>query len=100
VHTMFGSLLPLSLSTSPASFMEGILPSTSVFQGGDSLCFFQFVLFSWIEETHVSLERTLFLVEEGACSTLFPCEYWVGFWMKYILQLRCFKVETGSLCSK
>jgi len=49
-------------------------------------------IFSRIEETPISLERKPYVLEEGACSTLFPCENWVSFWKEYFRQIIVFKV--------
>jgi hypothetical protein len=61
---------------------------------------FQIGLFSSVEETEVSLRRKSCLLEAGASSTLFPFENWVSFCKEYFLQIRIFKVETGSFCGK
>jgi hypothetical protein len=42
--------------------------------GGESVCLLQIVLFSRVEGTHISLERTKSVVKEGPSSTLFTCE--------------------------
>jgi hypothetical protein len=54
-------------------------PVTYVFQSGDWLCLFQIDLFSWVEETLVSLERNPSMSVAAASSTLFPCENWESF---------------------
>jgi hypothetical protein len=59
-------------------FIE-ILPATYVFQGGGWLCFLQMGLFSFDEETHVSLQRKPCVLESGSSCTLFPCENSVNF---------------------
>jgi hypothetical protein len=43
------------------------------FQGRKRVIFFQISLFSLIEETHVSLQRNLSVLEAGASNTLFHC---------------------------
>jgi hypothetical protein len=57
-------------------------------------------LFSFSEETHVSLEGKPSVLEAEASSTLFPCENWVSNWKEYFMHLRCFKVVINSVCSK
>jgi hypothetical protein len=42
------------------------------FSSGDRLSLFQIGQFSWVDETHVSLERNPFVIEAVATSTLFP----------------------------
>jgi hypothetical protein len=46
---------------------------------GEKLILFKVGLFSWIQDTHVSLERKHSVVELGESSTLFASENWVGF---------------------
>jgi hypothetical protein len=46
------------------------------FEGGHRLSFFQIGLFSWVEETHVSLQWNSSVLEVGPSRTLFPCESW------------------------
>jgi hypothetical protein len=53
---------------------ERILPANQKFQGGERLILFQIDLFNSVEETNVSLERTPSVFQEGASSTLLPCE--------------------------
>jgi hypothetical protein len=48
----------------------------------------------------VSLVRKQSVFEAVASSTLCLCENWVSIWKVSKLQLRCFKVEIGSVCSK
>jgi hypothetical protein len=72
----------------------------SYIQGGDRLCLLQIGLFSWVEETHVSLQTTPSVLEAGASSTLPLCDNWVNFWKEYFLLHRFSKVELGSLCSR
>jgi hypothetical protein len=61
-------------------------------QGGDRLCLLPRSLFSWVEETHVSIERKPSMLLVGSPSTLFPCETWVMFWKEYFLKIIVFKV--------
>jgi hypothetical protein len=65
--------------------------------GGERVCLLQIVLFSRVEGTHISLERTKSVVKEGPSSTLFTCENWVSFWREYFLQIIVFKVEICSV---
>jgi hypothetical protein len=88
------------LSVTIELVFERILPSIQKLQGWERLILFQIGLFSYIEETNVSLERTPSLWEAGATSTVFPCVSWLRFWKESYMQLRCFKVEIGSLCCK
>jgi hypothetical protein len=52
---------------------------------GDRLCLLQKDIFSWVWETHVSLQRKLFRLEASESSTLFPCEKLGSFWKEYFL---------------
>jgi hypothetical protein len=54
-------------------------------QDEDRFSLFQIDLFSWIEETEVSLQRKPSMVEAAASSTLFPCYNWVSFSNKNVL---------------
>jgi hypothetical protein len=40
------------------------------------------------------------MLEEGATTIIFLFGIWLSFWKGYFLQLRCFKVEICSICSK
>jgi hypothetical protein len=40
------------------------------------------------------------VLEAESSRTLVPCKNWVSFWKEYFLQIRIFKVEKGSFCSK
>jgi hypothetical protein len=129
-----------------------------VVQSGHRLCLLPSCTFSWVEETHLSLQRKPSMLEAAAFSIFFPvrielvfernaswkplfsqwrkahfvpnrpihpsgrntcvsqrnppilyagasrifipCEYWVSFWMQCFLQLRSFKMDFVSLCSK
>jgi hypothetical protein len=51
-----------------------MLPANQTLHGGDRLIFFNVDLFSYVEETHVSLQRKSSLLEAGASCTWFPCE--------------------------
>jgi hypothetical protein len=44
--------------------------------------------------------REWFVLEAGACSTLFTCVNWVRLWKKYFLQIIVFKVQKCYPCSK
>jgi hypothetical protein len=80
--------------------VSGIHPSNHSFQGWERLIFFQIGLFSWLEETHVTLQRQPFVLEAGGCRTLFPCENWVTFWKQYFQEITEFKVEICHNCSR
>jgi hypothetical protein len=80
--------------------LKGILPENHNFQGGERLILFLIGPLIWGDETHVSLQRQPPVLEALATRTLFPYENQLRFLMKYFLQLRCFKVEVGSVCSK
>jgi hypothetical protein len=60
-------------------FFKEILYATFISQEGDSFSLFQIGHFCYVEETHVSLERKPSVLEEGATSTLFPCEFLLVF---------------------
>jgi hypothetical protein len=79
---------------------ERILPATKSFQGGEKLILFQIGLFSWVEETHLGLQRKPSMLEAAGPSTLFPCEHWVNFWKEYLLKIIILNVEKGSVFSK
>jgi predicted membrane-bound dolichyl-phosphate-mannose-protein mannosyltransferase len=81
-------------------FVKGMLPAYQGFQAVELLILFQIGIFSWIEETHVSLEWKPSMLDSRASSTLLPYENSVSFLNEYILQLRFFKVEGGSFCYK
>jgi hypothetical protein len=51
--------------------LRGILTAKHSFQGGESLFLLQIDLFSYVEGTHVSLERKPSVLEAGASSTFF-----------------------------
>jgi hypothetical protein len=59
--------------------VKGILLASPSYQCGERLILFQIGLFSQVEETHVPLERNQFVLEVIESSTLFPCEYGLGF---------------------
>jgi hypothetical protein len=63
---------------------KGVLPAHEGFQGGDMLNLIQMGLFSWVEETHVSLERNPSKLQAGVSSTFFACENWVSFWKRIL----------------
>jgi hypothetical protein len=52
--------------------LKEIFHANHRFQGGLWFMFFQIVLFSWVEETHVPLKRKSSVLEARACSTFFP----------------------------
>jgi hypothetical protein len=83
-----------------SKFMKRQLPTTYVFQGRHRRSLFQISLFSWVEETNVSLQTKPYTLEAAKSSTLFPCENGVSLWKEYFLHIRVFKVEEGSFCSK
>jgi hypothetical protein len=66
----------------------------------DRLILFQIGQPSYVEETHVFLERKPSMVEAGATSTLFSRENCVSFVKEYFLPLWWFKVEMRCVCSK
>jgi hypothetical protein len=58
------------------------------------------VLYSWIEETLLSLEIIPSVLEATGSSTVFPCDCWVGLWKEYPLSVSVFKWEKYSLYEK
>jgi hypothetical protein len=54
--------------------LKGVLHANHGFQGGKGLILFQIVIFIFIEETHVSLQRKPSRLEAAAFSALFPYE--------------------------
>jgi hypothetical protein len=52
--------------------LKGILPANLSFQGGDKLILFQIGLFSYVEETNLSVQRILSLLETGQLAHYFP----------------------------
>jgi hypothetical protein len=53
---------------------EGKPLSTEVSEGVDRLCWIQIGLFTSVEETHVSLQQRLSVLEAAGISTMFPYE--------------------------
>jgi hypothetical protein len=53
-------------------------------------------LYSWYEETHLSLQRKASMLEAAASSTLFPSENWVSF---YLLIYLIFKIFILFICA-
>jgi hypothetical protein len=68
-HTISTTLFPCE----NLLVLTGILPANQFFQGGEGLTFFLIGLFSFIVETHVSLQGNLSVLEAGASSTLIHC---------------------------
>jgi hypothetical protein len=59
--------------------LKGILLANQSFQGGEKLILFQIGISSYVEVTHVSLERKPSVLEAGASSTLFAHVIDLGF---------------------
>jgi hypothetical protein len=81
-------------------FLKWILPANHGFQGKGMLILYQIDLFRWVEEIHVSLKRTVSMLDAAACNTLFPCENWINFWKEYCLPITVYKGEKLTFCSK
>jgi hypothetical protein len=54
-------------------------------------------IFSWVEDTYVSLQRNPSMLEAATSSTVCPCENSFSFWKECTLQISIFKVEFGHL---
>jgi hypothetical protein len=65
-----------------SDFWKGVIHAYQNFQCGERHKWFQIGLFIWVEETHVSLERTPSVVEVPPPTTVFPCEIWLSVWVQ------------------
>jgi hypothetical protein len=54
--------------------LNGIIRANLSFEGGERLIFFQAGLLNKVEETHVSLQRRIFVLEGAASSILLLSE--------------------------
>jgi hypothetical protein len=59
--------------------LKGILHENQNVQGRDRLILFQTGLYSWVDKTHVFVERKSYVLEAGPSSTVFTWENWVSF---------------------
>jgi hypothetical protein len=69
------------------------------FSGGRKATFVPKNVYSWIEETHVSLKRKPSTLEGVASSTLLFCENWVTFWKEHCLPSRVLRWRNAHFVS-
>jgi hypothetical protein len=61
-------------------FLKRMLAASLGFHVEEASTLFKISLFTWIEETRISLVRKPCMVEAAVSCTLFPYDNWVSFW--------------------